>query len=146
MLRADFLRNSRRFALGVGALRPVVVAVLFEARDDVEMRMEDDLPCRLFVIHRDINAARRNRPLYGAGYFLHCPHYGGEGVVVHIVEVLRVFFRDDKRVSGVIRMNIKKGERVFILIHFVRGDFSPHDFAEYALLHAPSVYRNATMS
>ena len=53
----------------------------------------------------------------------------------HLPNPAKMFFRNDLRVSGRLRMNVQKSQKIFILVDFVRRNFSADYFAKNAVVH-----------
>ncbi len=97
------------------------------------MRMEDDLPRVLAIVHRDIYAV-------GAHSFLYRDRDRAyrfrdrEPVFLRDIEnVVRMRFRYDERVSRVHWSNVEESENGVALIDLKAGEVIPHDLAKYTI-------------
>ena len=114
--------------------------IALETRNDVYVRMIDDLSGVFAVVHHQIDPV-------GIGSFLdrlgkHAHDLGdrepiGFGNIKNgmCIGVLGYY----ERVSRTHGMNIEKCQHVLVLVHSVRRQFSANDFGEYGFAHVESL-------
>lgn len=114
--------------------------VVFEAGDDVDVRVIDDLPRVRAVVHHEVHAVGIRRLFNRAGERVNDACHG-EPVLAGDIEngAAVLILRNDERVSRIHRMNVENREHRVVLVQFVCGQFAVDDFTKDAAFHVESV-------
>src|SRR3989344_8556451 len=109
----------------------------------MHMRVEYHLPRAGPVVHTEINAVGLKRLFKCVGDDTGRTHSGGPIFLVDVEDVRRMLFGYHERMAGIYRADIKESERLFILIHYLRGEFPRDYFTEQAIgvIHVSSIPR-----
>ena len=100
----------------------------------MNMSVEDELAGGGAVVHADIDAFRAYSQDCVGNLFCYYRDLG-ENIVGRIVDILKMSFRNHKRMSRVHWFDIKKSENGIVLINLSGRDFSCDNFAENTASH-----------
>ncbi len=109
---------------------PEMIAIIREPRHYVKMRVCDNLSGCALVVHSYVYSIGMGALFYGNGDFFDDGRQFGERFIRQVVEVFIMFFGDKQSVTGIDWCNIQKRQAIFILINFIRRNFSSNNFAE----------------
>jgi hypothetical protein len=116
-------------------MRPESVSVAFMPRNDVHMRVKDDLSCWCAVVGVDIDATRIRDFSDGRSNFSHRFHYMRKVILGDRKYILAMSFWDHQGVSLVQGFDIEKSECLFVFINFFTGNGPSDDLTKEAIFH-----------
>ena len=128
---ADVSRDASGLAFGVlGVIGWQQGVVVFKAGNNVEVGVEDLLPCRFAIVHDEVDTGAAKRELLRTGNILGEQREVHKQVGVELEQVRVGFFRDHKHVPLLGRIDIEESHGCFVLVNYVSRDLAPDDLHE----------------
>ncbi len=121
------------------------MAILKDARDEVYVRMENDLTRCRAVVHDDIDAVGLKGLLNRARHLMYGACHGEPIALGDFKDIRRMLLGDDQRMTIVHGIDVEKRNRIRILKKDVGRNFLGNYFAENTILHTDSVYGRITL-
>jgi len=131
---AQYAADRCHLVFFVGRAVPVSVSVCVKARNDMDMRMEDELSRRAVVVHCEVDTVCVYRTLHNRSEVSDCFHEGTKIFPRDVIDICGVGFGDDQCVAAVDRMDIEEGVGRIIFVDFFRGNSSGNNIAKETIV------------
>lgn len=132
---SNLARDIRRFTASVRSLTPRSQAIVGKPRNDVEVRVVNNLAGGAAVVEAYVERIGSGPLLDRSTDLLQRQSKLTQEWWRAIEEVYVVLFRNDKRMPVVNRSNIKKSEHGIVFVNFIRWHTASDNFAKHTISH-----------
>src|SRR3989338_8861084 len=110
-------------------------SVVGEAGNDVKMSVRHNLSGGAVIVHNYIYPVGVNTLFDSNRYFFDNRANSAKNFIGQIINIFVMFFGNNQSMAGIIRIDVKKGEKVIILVNNIGRNFFFYNFAENTFVH-----------